>query len=347
MDTAAPTSTLVTAMAGQQPLSPRLPEDHFARAAALKQAGAPFVLATVVWSQRPTSAQPGAKGIVTPDGALFGWVGGSCTQPAVVREALLALADGQPRLLRLGPDGDGGAARHGVIVAPMTCHSGGALEIFLEPFLPPLQLVVAGESPVADALLRLGHTMGYRTVAARPQSRGAAPREANLILDTLEFAGLAANRRTVAVIASMGQYDEEAIAQALRAGIGFVALVASRRRFAATLDWLRDAGLPDELLTRVKAPAGLDIAASAPEEVAVSILAEIIARKATLAATPATVPPAEADPAAVDPVCGMAVETAGARYTFDHEGDRFYFCCAGCQRKFASDPQHFLTARLA
>ncbi len=99
------------------------------------------MLATVVWSQRPTSAQPGAKGIVTPDGALFGWVGGSCAQPTVVHEAQRALEDGQPRLLRLSPDGGADVGRPGVVVAPLTCHSGGTMEVFLEPIVPPLQLV--------------------------------------------------------------------------------------------------------------------------------------------------------------------------------------------------------------
>lgn len=323
---------------------PPLPQEIFERAAALKHAGEPFVLATVVWSRSPSSARPGAKGIVTPDGALFGWVGGSCAQATVVREAQAALADGQARILRLSPEA--GDARPGVVNAPLTCHSGGAIEIFLEPFLPPLQLVAIGESPVADALVRLGHTMGYHVVAARPGAAATAPAEADLVLDTLELGAGAARRRTVAVVASMGVYDEEAVERALRAGAGFVALVASRRRTAVVLETLRQAGLPAELLARVQGPAGLDIAASAPEEVAVSILAEIIARKATLdlpAASTATAP--EPPATATDPVCGMTVEVATARHTVDHEGRRYYFCCAACKRRFAADPARYRDER--
>jgi xanthine dehydrogenase accessory factor len=318
-----------------------LPQEIFERAATLKQAGQPFVLATVIWSQRPTSARPGAKGIVTPDGALFGWVGGSCAQPVVVREALQALGDGQPRILRLSPDAAAAPAREGVIAAPMTCHSGGALEVFLEPFLPPLQLIVAGESPVADALVRLGHVMGYRVVAARPGAGETVPSEADARLDSLDLAGVAAGRRTVAVVASMGRYDEEAVEAALRAGAGFVALVASPRRFEALAAALRAAGLPDEALARLKAPAGLDIGASAPEEVAVSIIAEIIARRAAIAATPAAAPVAPAT-TAVDPVCGMTVATEGARHTVDYQGTRYYFCCPSCRRQFEREPARFL-----
>jgi len=320
-----------------------LPLDIFERAAALKRAAAPFVLATVTCSRRPTSARPGAKGIVTPDGALFGWVGGSCAQPTVVREALRALDDGQPRLLRLDPGGGAEEGRPGVVVAPATCASGGTLELFLEPFLPPLQLLVIGESPVADALVRLGHVMGYRVVAARPGASRPAPGEADATLDTLEFGALAAGRRTIAVVASMGVYDEEAVAGALRTGAGFVALVASGRRFAALRALLRASDLPEELLGRVKAPAGLDIAASAPEEIAVSILAEIIARRATLPA-PAEAGAAAMPAAAIDPVCGMTVGVAGARHTLDHDGRRHYFCSAACRRRFAAAPGRYLAA---
>lgn len=333
-----------------QPALGRVSEDIFARAAALKQAGEPFVLATVVWSQRPTSARPGAKGIVTPDGALFGWVGGSCAQPTVVRQALEALAEGRPRTLRLSPDGRGSAERPDVVVAPLTCHSGGALEVFLEPFLPPLRLIVFGESPVADALIRLGHVMGYRVIASRPGAPESAPAEADVVLDSLDVASAAAGGPAVAVVATMGVYDEDAVEQALRAGVGFVALVASSRRFETMRDALRTSGIPDDLLARVKAPAGFDIAATAPEEIAVSILAEIIAKRAELVPKDATptvaMPIIQADPAetqAIDPVCGMAVEIATARHTYDYQGTRYYFCCPSCRRQFAADPERYLS----
>ncbi|MDI3339351.1 MAG: XdhC family protein [Sphaerobacter sp.] len=327
----------------------RLSDDIFARAAALKEAGAPFVLATVVWSQRPSSARPGAKGIITPDGALFGWVGGSCAQPTVVRQALETLTTGQPRILRLSPDGGGASGRPEVVAAPLTCHSGGALEVFLEPFLPPLQLFVIGESPVADALVRLGHVMGYRVIAVRPEGADTAPPEATLVLDHLNLDHVLAPGPAVAIVATMGVYDEDAVERALRAGVGFVGLVASHRRFAVMRDTLRAGGVPEELLARVKAPAGLDIAATAPEEIAVSILAEVIARRGTLAPAAAPAPtPVLADAAspqpaeAVDPVCGMTVEIATARHTYDYQGTRYYFCCPACRRKFAADPAQFL-----
>ena len=317
-----------------------LSEDIFERAATLKRAGRPFVLATVVWSQRPTSARPGARGIVSEDGSLFGWVGGSCAQPTVVREALAALEDGEARILRLSPDATGEESRPGVVVAPMTCHSGGTLEIFLEPFRPPLRLLVVGESPVADALVRLGHVLGYRVIAVRPGAAGTAPPEAYEVRDTLDLASGGAGGQAAAVAATMGLYDEDAVEHALQAGIGYVALVASRRRADSVTAFLQASGVSDELLARVKAPAGLDIAAEAPEEIALSILAEIIACRRSL---PVLGLAAIEEPrTALDPVCGMTVEIAGARHTFEHRGERYYFCCPACRREFAANPAAYL-----
>lgn len=321
--------------------SDTLSEDIFARAADLRQQGEPFVLATVVWSKSPTSARPGAKGIITSDGALFGWVGGSCAQPTVVREAAKALSDGQTRLLRLDPEGTSDPNRPSLVVAPLTCQSGGTIEVFLEPFLPALQLIVFGQSPVADALIRLGHVMGYRVVAARPGSLESAPNEADLAVDDLDIRSLTARRQTVAVVASMGVYDEDAIAAALRAGAGFVALVASRKRFQSARELLAGAGISEELLDRVKAPAGLDISASSPEEIAISILAEVIARRSSLP-IPADRGASQPVEIAIDTVCGMEVEVATARHIAEFWGTRYYFCCAACQRKFENEPGRYV-----
>ncbi|MCS7050071.1 MAG: XdhC family protein [Thermomicrobium sp.] len=325
-----------------------LSRDLFALAAELRERGIPFVLATVVWSQSPTSAKPGAKGIVTADGALFGWVGGSCAQPAVMREAITALRDGQARILRIDPAGvEHLPTRPGVVIAPMTCHSEGALEIFLEPFLPAPQLLIYGESPVADALLRLGKAMGYRVVAFRPGAT-AAPPESDEWVDGLDPGERPKHRPTAAVVASLGAYDEDAVEAALRAGVPVVELVASRKRFAALRDTVLS-GLPTEWLERVKAPAGLDIGATSPEEIAVSVLAELIARKrewrglwrpeeaSGLATETATTE-------VIDPVCGMAVDPRTSRHVVEYRGRQYYFCCPACRRLFEADPEAYLAS---
>src|SRR5207344_232154 len=145
------------------------PRSIFARAAELEAAGRPFAVATVVAVRRPTSARPGASGIVHPDGTIEGWVGGSCAQPVVVREALHALGDGQPRLLRLSKDAPAEGRRgDGIIELVMTCHSGGTLEIYVEPHLPAPVLWVAGTTPIAGALAALGSAAGWRVTVIDP-----------------------------------------------------------------------------------------------------------------------------------------------------------------------------------
>lgn len=326
----------------------QLGHDLFMLAVELRERGIPFVLATVVWSQSPTSAKPGAKGIVTADGALFGWVGGSCAQPAVMREAIAALHDGQARILRIDPAGaEGAPIRPGVVVAPMTCHSEGALEIFLEPFLPAAQLLIYGESPVADALLRLGSAMGYYVVAFRPGAPGA-PAEANEWVDGLDPGERPRRRPSVAIVASLGAYDEDAIEAALRAGVPLVELVASRKRFAAIRAALAST-VPGELLERVKAPAGLDIGATSPEEIAVSVLAELIARKQDWRSAwrpegAVAAVPEEAAAEAIDPVCGMTVDPRTTRHVAEYRGQRYYFCCPACRRLFETDPESYLAS---
>jgi xanthine dehydrogenase accessory factor len=319
-----------------------LSEDIFARAAKLKQHGQPFVLATVVWSQSPSSARPGARAIVTPDGALTGWIGGSCSRPAVIREALKALGDGEPRLLRLDPVGTPDATRPSLVVEPLTCHSGGAIEVFLEPCLPPLQLIVYGESPIADVVIRLGRVVGYQVIAARPGGVDTAPAEADVLLDALDVSSLVAGRRSVAVVATMGVYDEDAVIAALEADVGFVSLVASGKRFESVRDVLEGAGMSTTQISQVKAPAGLDISASTPEEIAVSILAEIIAKKSSLPIPETPSVESSSRTVAVDPVCGMEIEIATARHVVEYGEQRFYFCCASCRSLFEANPEQFV-----
>lgn len=315
--------------------------DFLARAAELSRANQPFVLATVVRAEKPTSAKAGAKAIVTADGTLTGWVGGSCAQPSVVRESLKALQEGQPRLLRLCPPEKLGRADNGVIEIALTCVSGGTLEIYLEPHLPKPQLVIVGHLPVAEAMVRLGKSTGYAvTVMGMDVTPDRFP-EADVVRDHIDFSHLKTAPQTYIVVASHGNYDEEALIAALKTEAPYVALVASKKRAQSVIEFLRDSGIPEDRLARLKYPAGLDIGAVTPEEIAVSILAEIVQVGRQLPIiTSAPVEVAEAK----DPVCGMMVEIANARYTTDYSGRTYYFCCAGCKRSFEKEPEKYLVA---
>jgi xanthine dehydrogenase accessory factor len=336
----------------------------FARAAELESAGRPFAVATVVAVRRPTSARPGASGLVHPDGTIEGWVGGSCAQPVVVREALRSLADGQPRLLRLSKDAPAEGRRgDGVIELVMTCHSGGTLEIYVEPHLPAPVLWVAGTTPIASALATLGAAAGWRVSVIDPVAETEAFPTAESVLTGTDLAGMDPDVTPYVVIATQGIWDEEAAASALKRDAAYVGLVASPTRANVVRTWLRDeAGLSDDRLAALRAPAGIDIGAETAEEVALSILAELVqvrrGRADFVAAPgPATVAGASLEPVALepvvddivllDPVCGMTVEREHARHLAEHDGVVYAFCSIGCRTRFIREPTAFLPASVS
>jgi xanthine dehydrogenase accessory factor len=302
----------------------------------------PFALASVVRRQPASSAQQGDGALVTADGIFHGWLGGSCTQPTVVQEALRAIADGRPRLIALSPT-PREDRRPGVLVFPMTCHSGGTVDIYLEPVLPQPRLLVFGVSPVAHALALLARAAGFAVDAADPAADRTIFPEADRLWTDLGALAPGAGSRTFAVVATMGERDEEALAAALAGMPAYLGVVASAKRFAQIRDTLLARGAHEDSLERVKSPAGLDIGAQTPEEIAVSILAEIVQVRRRLAAEPAESPglPVAAASEQVDPVCGMKVTVAGARHTAESAGRTWYFCCGGCRERFLTAPERF------
>jgi xanthine dehydrogenase accessory factor len=282
------------------------------RAGELSGSGEPYVLATVVNVLRPASTRRGDKALVTPDGTLVGWVGGACSEPIVVREALRALAEGDARLVRIGPPGSVEDAPADVVVAESMCASEGTVEVLLEPQLPSPLLAVVGDGPAARTLATLAATVGWRV-----------SREPTLQADAV-------------VVATMGHGDEDVLASALDSPAGYVGLVASSRRASVVLATLRERGLTEEALARLRSPAGLDLGPSTQQEIAVAILAELVAWRHTRGDVVATI--AEA----VDPVCGMTVAIEGAEHVSVHEGVTYYFCGGHCRHRFEAEPERFV-----
>lgn len=322
-------------------------DEFFFKAHELLSQGQPFATAVVVRAEKPTSAKPGDKAIVTPDGVMHGWIGGSCAQPAVIEEAMKALANGEPRFVRLSTNPENRNARDGLLDLPMTCFSGGTLEIYIEPQLPPPRLMIIGSLPVAQALARLGRTMNYHVIAVDPDNEGAGMEHAHEIITNLDKIPGKITALTYIVVATHGHYDELALEYALRSKAAYVALVASKTRAAAVLDYLAAQGLAETELARLKYPAGLNIQALRGDEIALSIMAEIVQRrrnaapldvKSLLAGSGLPPEPTEA----IDPVCGMTVQTAGAEYQTEYQGQMFYFCCRGCQTTFEGEPEKYL-----
>ena len=319
--------------------------DLLTLAADLVRRQEPFVLATVVRRQPASSAQQGDGALITANGEFHGWLGGSCTQPTVVREARAAIAAGLPRLIALSPDPNADK-RPGVLVFPMTCHSGGTVDIYLEPVLPKTRFLVFGVSPVARALSRLAAAMGFAVDAVDPDADRSMFPEAERVWPSLPAADGPGGARPFAVVATMGERDEDALLAALASDAVYLGVVASGKRFAQIRDTVRARGASAEALGRVHSPAGLDIGAQTPEEIAVSILAEVVQarRKAEKSDKPAGVPlglPVAAAEEERDPICGMSVAVAGAKHTAEALGRRWYFCCGGCRERFLASPDRY------
>ncbi len=303
------------------------------RAQELAAEGTAFVTATVVRAQRPTSVKAGDVALVLGDGRIEGFVGGVCAQQSVLVYALKAIETEEAVLLRIVPDGPIGedpgtgqevAVEEGAVTAQNPCLSGGAIEIFLEPVLPAPRVLVVGDTPIAAAVVALGGELNLDVVAVAGS-------------DTEPAAGDLA-----IVVAAHGRDELHTLRRALEAGVPYVGLVASHKRGAGVLAELRADGVPDEQLEQIDVPAGIDIGARTPTEIALSILASVVStRRGEHVAAPGNTRIAVAAPArelAVDPICGMTVAAVPGTPSIEHEGKTVYFCCDGCKSKF--EAQH-------
>ncbi|MGH3685816.1 MAG: XdhC family protein [Pseudonocardiaceae bacterium] len=320
--------------------------DVLEHARELSQRGEAFALATVVWRRGPSSGKEGCRAVITASGEVFGFIGGACAEPVVVRQARQILAEGVPRLVFLGtPDElEKVAVRENISYVPMSCQSEGALEIYIEPVEPKAHLVVVGRSPMVDALVQMAQVIGWRTVLVDPDG-GAAEKHpaAECVVSELDFKLAGVDERSLVVVATQGHHDEEAVEQALIAGPAYVGLVGSRPRAKSVFDYLESRGLSRETLDRVKVPAGLDLGKVSHREIAVGVLAELVQLRAAGELGKGVRPelPEREIVEAIDPVCGMTVEVTSARYKVEHDGTMYYFCCAGCVKAFEGNPAEF------
>jgi xanthine dehydrogenase accessory factor len=302
----------------------------------------PFAVAVVVRYQAPISGKPGNRAIIFPDGKMWGWIGGGCAQPVVVKEALKALADGQPRLIRISPSS---SPEEGIVDYAMTCHSGGTLDIFIEPILPRPHILILGRSPVAVALAKLATVTNYAVSVVAPGADRENFPDAGLVRTDLDLSALKITAQTFIAVSTQGECDEEALEKALGTKAAYVAFVASKVKAGKVLECLRDRGVTAARLSQVRSPAGLDIRAASPEEIAVSILAEIIqVHGAKPKASQANVELPVLTEEAKDPICGMSVDVGAAKYKSEFQGNSFYFCCAGCKQTFDKRPDKYALA---
>lgn len=334
--------------------------DLYSKIADLRRRGESFALATVVMRQAPVSSHLGDKALIFEDGRIEGYVGGACSREIVRKQALEALQAGKPRLVKITPQvaAQEILSRADEVVIPMTCASEGAVEVYIEPQGSPSVLLVVGASRIAVATAHLAGVSGYPVTLACEASEleGVPLGDGVQVIPRQDLGDWLTGRnptRTGVVVASQGHYDEDALAVILRAmpRPSYLGLVASRKRGNTVLETLEVMGVPRATLAPLKFPAGLDLGGQTPEEVALSILAEMVALKrgkrleapAPTAVSPSPAPPAPASTVALDPVCGMSVEIASARHRYEFEGQLYYFCCPHCKAKFQKDPSQYLS----
>jgi xanthine dehydrogenase accessory factor len=285
-------------------------------AAELTRTREPFVQATVVRAQKPTSAHAGDTALVRADGSIDGFVGGTCAEASVREYGLMTLSTNQPLLLRIVPGEVAGPSEEGAVTVANPCLSGGSVEIFLEPRVPSPRMLVVGDSPIAEALVDLGRPLGFDVQLAAAEQAEPAADDAAL------------------VVASHGRGEGPPLTAALRLGVPYVGLIASRIRGAGVLAAL---DVTDEQRSRVHSPAGLDIGGRTAAEIALSVLAELVAeRRAAERHAPAPVPAT-----AIDPVCGMTVAAVDTSPHVELDGTTTWFCCEGCRKAFLAEPARY------
>lgn len=311
-------------------------------AADLHRRHRPFVLATVVWARAPSSGKPGGTALIEGDGTIHGWIGGACAEPSVLREARRVLNDGESRLMYLGPAEElDGAQRHGVIAVPIACASEGSLEIFMEPVLPQPHLVVFGKSPAVNTLAKVATGLEWQVTIVGDDDAEGVPADVTA-LPLSRWSEVVVDENTPIVVATQGHFDEPALELALASPAPYIGLVSSRTRAETVLGYLRDQGHDDAALARIEAPAGLDLGRVEHREIAVAIMARLVQSKAAGAFQPTKSAEAAEAETAIDPVCGMEVDVATAKFSVEHGGAMVYFCCPACLKAFEKEPAGFV-----
>jgi xanthine dehydrogenase accessory factor len=290
-------------------LALRLSEKHVA-----------YAWATVLHAVHPTSSYPGAQAIVESDGSLHGWIGGGCARPVVVQAAQEAMSSGQAKVLRISNDGSVGPAH--IESHSMPCASNGTIELFIHPVLPGPLLLVLGVTPSADVACELIAHMGWRTVRGHEDHGAMCP--------------------DYALVATQGDGDDAALHMALNSTSKKVVLIASQRKARSLIEAMRLQGIAQERLELVEAPAGPDIQACTPAEIALGAVAGLVRAHRT-----APITQAHPLPAYINPVCNKAIRRETALHTIEFAGVTHYFCCDGCKTKFERDPEHYVNVQHA
>lgn len=312
----------------------------------------PFAMAIVVRREAPSSGKTGDKAIIDQYGEISGWAGGGCVKAIMLKEAEDAMRSGKARLVRIGQTATG-QPQDGVKEYKMTCQSEGTVELFIEPVLPPPHLVVMGQGAIARALVKLGRFAGYRVTAVAPDAKPTTFEGIDELITQMNLQQVKLNPVSFIVVATQGEQDEEALQQALQKKAAYIGFVASKKKRTSVFTYLQQSGIEEEAIHAIHSPAGIDINAKKPEEVAISIFAEIVQRinnsTEPLGFTQFDVTRSEAGKPKfyTNPVCGVPVDVNNPKHIIDYHGEKVYFCCDGCRVKFEANPEKYMKKAMA
>jgi xanthine dehydrogenase accessory factor len=317
----------------------------------LKKKNEPFAMATVVRRVAPSSGKPGDKAVINRVGEMFGWVGGGCVKGILLKEAEDAMKSGKPRLVRIGKELENQFLGE-VKEYKMTCQSEGMVEVFVEPEVPQPHLVVMGKSMIAKSLVRLAKAAGYRVTGVAQDANLQTFDKVDELITQLKLDNVNTTPASCIVVATQGEMDEKALIEALRKDVGYIGFVASRKKIQSLASYLVDSGYDAKKVATLHSPAGIDIQAKQPEEVAISILAEMIQLRNTGNLPQAfegyvaqTDVPMDAPKWYINPVCGVPVDMNHPKHVVEYNNEKIYFCCDGCKVKFDKDPGKYIKMR--
>ncbi|OLS21453.1 MAG: hypothetical protein HeimC2_33450 [Candidatus Heimdallarchaeota archaeon LC_2] len=308
-----------------------------------------YAIAIVTGHKPPISGKRGDKAIIFEDGRILGWIGGGCTQSVVKQEAKKALKEGKSRVVRITPNKTS-EPMFGVIEYNMTCHSGGDIEVYIEPVLPQPQLIIMGKSLVAQTLAKLGKILNYTIIIIATDTHADLFPNADHTYNLLDFnlENLPDASYKFVIVATQGDRDEESLEKILQMESSYIAFVASRKKVTEVFNYLKSTGIEDSVINQIKVPAGIDINAKHPKEVAVSILAEIISKLHSgldpiinSGIENKTVLDHTNDEKALCPICDMMVDKE-ISIMIEYKNQKLYFCCKGCEKSFLKEPEAYL-----
>jgi len=312
---------------------------------ALQRSNIPFAHASIARRTAPSSGKPGDHALITSDGKIHGWIGGGCTRGIVLKEALLSLQDHKSRYVSINNNPQPTTFSNTKVYS-MTCQSGGEVEVYIEPVLPKPQLVIFGSSHIGMAICKVAKSMDYRVTAVMSSADQTVYPSADDVISTSEYEASESTKGSYAIVCTQGEGDVPALLKALEMDTEYIAFVASRMKAQSIFTDLRKHSITFDQLKKIKTPAGIDIGGKLAEEVAISILAEIIQhfrsddasgqdKSEVLSAMPN-------DDFYINPVCKIPIQKSTAKYVLQHNGESVYFCCDGCKVSFEKEPEKYI-----